>query len=232
MHTALTVHGKGIGVELNTPVRVKKDLAGVREADTAFKAVRATRLDVLTPSQKSIDAEARRFILQCKHVLKDQFGANWNLGWSQAGFSAGSHRVPTRIDEREALVERLATYLASHPELEVEKFGVTARAAFDLHERFTKIRADLKNSQAEERRLSENRKTKVEGLRKRLRGLASELGQLLSDEDERWMAFGMTPPATVKARRKAARAAKATSGESGSALQVIESVSVKTSVAA
>lgn len=209
MHSAVAAHGKDIGVQLNTPGRVKSDLTAYREADSAFKAARAKRLEGLSVSQREIDAQARRFILQTKHVLKDQFGGQWNLGWSEAGFAGDSLRVPRTIDQREALVERLAAYLAAHADLEVEKLGVTAKAAFELHERFVQVRSELRNNFAEERRLSEKRLAKLGALRKRLRGLTNELAQLLEGDDERWLAFGMTPPAVIKARRQASRRAQA-----------------------
>ena len=156
--------------------------------------------------------------------LSDVFGPAWNLGWTQLGFDSGNLKLPQDLGKRVALVERMGAWFAEHPNQENASLGATAQAAESIHSRFTEVRNQLANQQVEERKLANERKQGGAALRKRIRAVIAEQGWVLADDDddERWRAFGLTPPAVTKERRcasGAATVAKLASGNAGEELK-------------
>jgi hypothetical protein len=124
-------------------------------------------------------------------------------------------RLPRYLDEREALVDRMAAFLVDHPRFENEGLGVTAVRARALHERFTAARSATKEGKKEASGLSSERKAARAQLKKRLTAVVGELKLLLAGDDARWHLFGLTPPAERRAALKAKRASVA--AEAGNA---------------
>jgi hypothetical protein len=103
----------------------------------------------------------------------------------------------------------LASFFKEHPELENASLGVTVQAAVRLYTEYTALRNELSDHEVQERDQASERKASRQALRKRIRNVIQELGFALADDDERWRAFNLTPPAVSKQKRKETRAAKA-----------------------
>jgi hypothetical protein len=206
--SALTRLGKEIGVKHNTVKIFEMDLKAARTAEADFHKARTHRLQVLTPQQSLAHAESGKFIIHAKRMMADVLGFGYNQEWFEVGFQDSSLATPAAMPKRMALLKRIATYLADHPEFENAPLHVTALKGEALHERYTGARDAVLASKSREDSLSTTRKAKREALRKRINSLQNELGQKLEDNDSRWLSFGLTPPADIKEKRRNARREK------------------------
>ena len=206
METALTIHGAEIGVKQNTAEVLAVDVKTFRGLDAQFVASRSRGKDELTPALRKADGDARKYINDARHVLKGALGSHSNQDWIDAGFLNSSFAVPRKMGDRDILVSALATYFNTHPHLENASLKVTAVAGTEIHKRLSGLQKTILNHNSKEKELSGKRTTALKALRKRVKGLISELKQLLAADDVRWMPFGVDSPAERKRKNAEARA--------------------------
>jgi len=200
----------GLGIQFNTPAKLTQDLVTYRNADLAYQTARNLRINELSPEQRRLDREARAVFVQTKSILKPVLGANWSHRWKDAGFLDDSIATPKTLGERISLLKRLGIYLKANPQFEVEKLGVTSVNAVALFNSLNNVRESIEKQEVLETQLSGPRKGAAQALRKRLSALTKELGQVLSDDDERWHTFGLASPAErLATRRNKAKAKQA-----------------------
>ena len=204
----------GLGIQFNTPAKLSQELAAYRTADLAYQTPRNLRINELSPEQRRLVREACAVFSQTKSILKPVLGSTWNDGWKDVGWIEGTLVIPSTLGGRVSLLKRLAIFLKANPQFEVEKLGVTSVNALSLFNALTKVRQSIETQEALETKNSGPRKTAGQALRKRLSALTKELGQVLSDDDERWHTFGLTSPAErLATRRSNAKAKKAAAKE-------------------
>ena len=208
---ALKAHQAEIGIKHNTAQRLSADLTRYRALDAQFETTGSRRKHELTPALNEADRECRKYITDVRHILKEAIGSTTNADWMQAGFRKGSLAVPNRLDERVILTGELATYLADHPKLENASLNATAAFGKALHQRMADLQSAIDGQKADRKKLSAERDAAGKALRTRVKGLISELRQLLSADDSRWAKFGLDSPADRKRKAAELRAkAKAT----------------------
>ena len=207
----------GLGIQFNTPAKLTQDLENYRNADLASQAARNLRINELSPEQRRLDREARAVIVQTKSILKPVLGPNWSHRWKDVGFLDDSIATPKTLGERISLLKRLGIYLKANPQFEVEKLGVTSVNAVALFNSLNNVRESIEKQEVLETQLSGPRKGAAQALRKRLSALTKELGQVLSDDDERWHTFGLDSPAERLANRRNNAKAKAKAKQASAA---------------
>ena len=206
METALTTHGAAIGVKQNTADVLAAELKTFRGLDALFVASRSRGKDELTPALRKADADAQKYINDARHVLKGALGSHYNQDWIDAGFLNGSLAMPKRIGDRDILVSALAGYFTTQAPLENASLKVTAVAGAEIHERLSGLQKAILNHNSKEKELSGKRTAALKALRKRVRGLISELKQVLAADDVRWILFGIDSPAERKRKNAEAKA--------------------------
>jgi hypothetical protein len=214
MAIALKANETGIRVKHNTLKRLNADLSSFRKLDGQFTASRSRRKDLLTPELKQADQDGRKFIVDSRHLLTKSLGKRYSQDWIDAGFLNGSLGIPTKCADRIVMVGALAEYLLDHPAVENDSLGVTAAIGTKIHTRLSTLQAAILDHESKEGELSTQRTRALTALRKRIQDLVDELGQLLPDDDQRWIAFGLDTPASRKRKRAAARAAAAAEADS------------------
>src|SRR5205823_6564729 len=110
------------------------------------------------------------------------------------GFPNQSLAVPTTVAERQALLQSLQAYFAANAGQENAPLNVTAARAEQLHGALSSARTALNNHLTVNGQKKTARDNGDGALRKRMRGLIDELGQLIGDDDARWYGFGLNPP--------------------------------------
>lgn len=203
----LTKHGASIGVEPRIAASLEADIKAYVKLDGDFKNQRESRKRKLTPEQQTSHRLAGDLIQQTKNVVAREFGSKFSHSWTLLSYTTNL-RMPKTLAEREAKVEAIASFLADHPRFENEGLGVTAANAEALHRRLVAARSATGDGKVEIGQLSTARNAARTRLKKRLATVAAELKLLLPDDDKRWLAFGIKPPAEHRAALKAARDAK------------------------
>ena len=191
---ALT-HGAGIGLLQNTGATIVADLAAARTAQTLFAATKSAR-DVASTDLRTADTNARGFIKAVSAYFSQVISEDWSAAWEATGFPNQTAAIPLLQDERLTLCASLRAFFTANPAQEISNGNLvlTAARANALYVAFAAARdaVNAANVAAAQKKLL--RDAAVEKLKARLRGLLAELGQLLSDTDPLWLAFGLNEP--------------------------------------
>jgi hypothetical protein len=196
MADGCNAHAAAIGILQNTEIKIRNDLAAARTAENIFQAARVAKLTAVG-EQTTADQQANAFILVARDVLKPHFGNTWSQMWVEAGFVSGTLAAPDSLGERLELLMTLKAFFTTHQNYEADQVGVTATTADDRHQVLSTARSTVNACRADVGTKKDARNAAANVLRKRMRGLITELEQLVSGDDARWRAFGLNPPNAV-----------------------------------
>lgn len=193
MADGLNTHEVAVGIKQNTEATVRAALAAAQSAQSIFLAAKSAKTAFSTAVTVA-DSNAKAYIAAARGVLVNSLGSVWSQVWEATGFPNQSTAVPARQAERQALLTALQAYFTANPAKENEPLNVTAAEA---GVRFTAL-SDARSASGQGLTDCGQKKTTRDGaataLKKRARGLIDELGQLLADDDARWLAFGLNLP--------------------------------------
>jgi hypothetical protein len=189
-------HGATIPLLQNTEVNINADIVPLNAALLAYgqatgllKAKRA----VLHDKTKA----GRTFITLTRDNLKPLLGNEYNANWDATGM-IGSLGVRATDGEVLPLLKTFHDYLVANPALEVDAKDITAVKADDLFTDLKAARTAVNEQETVTNLALALRNSKASLLRKRLRGLISELSQKMGPLDERWLSFGLNKPGAVE----------------------------------
>ena len=185
-----------LNIKQNKEADVRADLSAALAADNTYQAAKTTRI-MAVAAQGTADDDARAFIMAARDVLKMHLGNVWSLMWAEVGFVNGKLSVPPTLPERQGLLMSLKMYFAANPGREADQIGVTGSAADTKFIGLSTTRTAVNAARGDMAVKKEARDTAVRALRTRMRGLITELTQLLPGDDGRWRAFGLNPPNAV-----------------------------------
>lgn len=199
MADGLDAHETAVGVKQNTEVVLRAAIDAVRDAETDFGATKTGKVDA-SATLRIADSNARVFLKNARAVLAKVFGEDYGPAWEAAGFPNDSAAVPGTQEERLNLCAALATHFTAHAAHEVAdpRFKVTAAEATLRFEALSDARSAVHVASTLAGQKKVVRDAAVEALKTRMRGLISELGQLLGDTDPRWDAFGLNAPGAAE----------------------------------
>ena len=191
----LHTHEVAIGMKQNLEADVRADL----DATIAAQGVHTTAQSAKTPLSTAVtvaDSNAKAFIGTARRLLVTGLGESYSQAWDITGFPDQSTAVPGTQAKRQALLLALKNYLLAHNSYEVSTQGIhfTAFEAGNLFTALSDARSNAAqgNTEAGQKRVLRDAAEKV--LRHRMNGTIAELGQLLEDDDPRWLAFGLNLP--------------------------------------
>lgn len=177
------------------PDAFKLQIDAMVSADNDFNAARSVKQaasDVFKPA----DAALTSWEQVTRNILAGRFGNRWSTMWAQAGFTATTTSVPTRIADRLALALKLENFFKANPTFEVASMEVTAaqakllrEAAEEADKNLTAANVDLKNK-------GDVWDTAYAALTGTMRALVSILTATLAKDDPRWLTFGLDMPST------------------------------------
>jgi len=191
----LHVHEAAIGIKQNLEADVRADLVATRTSSIDYDASRSSKT-ALSNAATGADSNGKAYLAAARKILALKLGESWSDAWLSTGFPNLSTAVPATSEERQSLLFALHDYFTANPAAEVAALNVTAAQGALLANALSTARSavnDAINLSGQKKNL---RDAAVSQLRKRLRGLVNELGQLLQDDDPRWNAFGLNMPAS------------------------------------
>jgi hypothetical protein len=128
--------------------------------------------------------------------LKEALGRTWNPRWQAAGFTRGSLAIPKNPL---GLLFDLRAYFLANAAQELPAKDLTAADADALITAIENAERDLNLARSARKSAAEARDESFRILRRSLVGLRSELDQILSDDDPRWLDFGFSRPVDRRA---------------------------------
>ena len=190
----LHLHEATVGVKQNTEADVRADLAAARAAAAEYDASRTAK-SALNTAQTAADTAGKACLSATRKVLALKLGESWSDAWLPTGFPDQSTAVPATVQARQELLFAQHRYLTANPGHEIAALNVTAAQALALANDLSAARSAVNDALSLTGQKKSLRDAAVAQLKKRLRGLIAELGQLLADDDPRWNAFGLNLPA-------------------------------------
>ena len=186
-------HEVAIGLKQNKEADVRADLSAAIAGQNNYKTALAAKGDFST-SVTVADSNAKSFISTARRVLVTYLGDSWSQTWEATGFPDQSTAVPGTQGKRQNLLQSLGNYFTANPTQENAPLHITAAQSGIVFTALSNARsaaADGNNIAGQKKSVRDDAIAK---LRRRLSGLISELGQLLEDNDPRWLAFGLNLP--------------------------------------
>ena len=193
MIDGLDIHETESDVKQNTKAVLIAALANAQNAKAAHDTAVSTK-DTLSAAFDVADANAKAFLHSARFVLAHFLGMFWSQAWMATGFPDQSTAVPENSSGREVLLGALKAYFTTHPAHETAGLNVTAANADTLLIALAAARQAYTEAVADCRTKMLARDQAFAVLRKRMRGLVTELETVLDENDSRWLAFGLNIP--------------------------------------
>jgi hypothetical protein len=199
-------YGMAVGLAHNdeTHIRIDKDAlvgapagpGGVPPANPGLKAlwnVAQANKSAKTAAFRTVCSNSRLYVRTCIRTLFPVLGESWNAQWNAAGFTGGSLAVPANPL---TLLQQLRAYYAANPASECTMQGVacTATNCEATAQLISDAESASNQSNTDSGTAYKNYQDGIAAGRARLSGLRNELSQLISDDDDRWYAFGFDKP--------------------------------------
>ncbi len=182
-----------VGVKQNTEAVMRGAVAAYRTAESQFGAAKSAR-GVADAAVETADEDAKTFLKAAKKVLAHYLGDSWNVAWEATGFPDQSTAIPGSAEKRMNLCASLKTYFANTPAQESVQFGVTSALAEANFDAVSDARDDFDSKDSAVTVKDQALTTALKNLKKRVRGLITELETLLAEDDARWHEFGLSRP--------------------------------------
>jgi hypothetical protein len=191
-------HEVAIGIKQNTEAAIRAAIAPLSAAELQYGMKKQALDDAYTALHAADDAGTTT-LTNCRLRLAQKLGQRWNPAWEPTGFPNQSTAIPDTQDERFTLLGDLKAYLTTVPANESAEMGATAAACDAAWTALSDARQGVANAEQALTDAGTSRGNAVNALRKRVRGLISELETLITDDDPRWEAFGLNIPADPSA---------------------------------
>jgi hypothetical protein len=192
-------HGASIGLKQNTEADIRTDLEALvgTPAVPGLKALwntaKSTKSD-MTAAFRTAKSNGRTLAMTCIGSLKPVLGQQWGSAWNAAGFVAGSLAVPANPM---TMLQQFRAYYIANPGREVANINgidCTAAACDAAAQAISTAESASNQSNVDAGTAQANYQAGFAAARRRASGLLAELGQLLEDNDPRWLAFGFEMP--------------------------------------
>lgn len=193
MADGLNAHEAAIGVKQTTEASLRASLTAAQTAQSNFSEAQGGKA-ALSTAVTVADSNGKAFIAAARNVLMNSLGSGWSQTWEPTGFPNQSIAVPTTQAERQALLGSLQAYFTATPTQENAPLNVTAAQAGVLFNVLSTARSALNGGLTDSGQKKAARDAAVNALRRRMRGLIDELAVLVTDDDPRWLAFGVNLP--------------------------------------
>lgn len=209
-------HEEDVGLKQNKEEVVRPVLDTALATEAAFGAAKVAR-KAANAAVRTADNAAKVFIGNARKRLSKFFGERYTTEWGAAGWPNNSTATPDDQTSRFALLNSIKIYLTANPAHASADMEVTAAIATTLYTALSDARTALDLKITEDGQAKAARDAAEEALRVRLTGMITELETLLSDDDPRWHAFGLSRPADEETP-EAPEFTTVTAGQPGSLL--------------
>ena len=187
-------HEATIGILHNTEAAMRAAIAALSNAETQL-GLKKTAVGLAYDALQAQDDAGYTCINNCKLRLRQVLGERWSITWEPTGFPGNSTAVPEKAELRFTLLDALKNYFTAVPASENVGMGATAALCEAAWTAISDARLVVANAESAQTTAFAARAAATDALRKRVRGLISELESLIPDDDARWEAFGLNIPA-------------------------------------
>ena len=192
------LHEVAIGIKQNTEAVIRAAIADAAAKKLALGAA-ITALGTKFDTLQAADAAGELVLKNCRLRLVKVLGTQYSAAWGQAGFPNLSTAIPSNQAQRFTLLGALKAYFTANPTAESVDMEATAAICTAAHSAISNARQGVNTGEQAVTDARAAEATAVKTLRKRVRGVINELGQLIAEDDSRYEAFGLNIPANSSA---------------------------------
>ena len=187
-----------IGIKQNNEAAIRAAIAALTTAELQV-GLKKQAVDAASTALQAADDAGAETLTNSKLRLAQKLGQRWSAAWEPTGFPNQSTAVPGSADARFTLLGDLKEYFTAVPANASAEMGATAATCGATWTALSNARQAEADADSAQTVAFNNRAGAVDGLRRRVRGLINELGDLTTDDDPRWEAFGLNIPANPSA---------------------------------
>ena len=187
-----------IGIKQNAEAAIRAAITGLTDAELQF-GLKKQAVDHAYEMLQAGDAAGDSTLTNCKLRLAQKLGQRWSAAWEPTGFPNQSTAVPRTQDERFTLLGDLKAYFTAVPANESAEMAATAATCDAAWTALSDARQTVADSEKAQTDAGSARGAAANALRKRVRGLISELEGLIENDDSRWEGFGLNIPGNPSA---------------------------------
>ena len=191
----MQTYGSTLGITLVTLAECEGNLAAFIAQDGSYNAGRSAQQTASNNYQTALEP-IYPWLLGVSNTLATIFGTRWNTEWAQAGFINKTTQIPTRNDDRSALLVALASFYTANPSREVASLNQTAAFATNLRNAAVTAQQALTVATINFNNVSKTWTDAYNTLADGMRALERNLASVLDNDDPRWLSFGFTMPGT------------------------------------
>ncbi len=187
-------HEVAIGILHNKEASMRAAIAALGQTETQL-GIKKYAVSTAYASLQAADDAGVLCLTNCKLWLAKKLGQRWSPAWEPTGFPGNSTAVPETQDLRFTLLDSLKNYFTAIPANENAGMDATAALCEAAWTVISDARQAVANAESALTTAFNNRTAATDALRKRVRGLITELEALIADDDPRWEDFGLNIPA-------------------------------------
>ena len=195
MLAGLNALGALLGITQVTPASFEAELEAFTDALDDYNAKRSSRQSAYNLFHTN-ETALSDWLSEVRNVLMARFGEHWNTMWAQAGFTQPSIGIPSRIQDRIALAQRLVAFFTANPSYEVSSMNVTAAYGTTVRTAVINAQGPLQTANVALKTASDALKAAQQTLVDSMRYVIKILSGALGKDDPRWEAFGLNIPGT------------------------------------
>jgi hypothetical protein len=200
-------HGAAIGLVHVTEAIIRSALAsmigtpagpgGVPPAAPGLKALwdaAKANKSARTAALRTAQSNGRFLARMCVRTLQPILGETWNAAWNAAGFVNGSLAIPVNPLP---VLQQLRAYYGANPAREMSDYAgiaCTAAACETAVQTISDAASASNQSNTDAGNAQQAYLAGLDLLYTALSNLRNELEQIITDDDERWYAFGLDKP--------------------------------------
>lgn len=198
MADGCNLHEVAIGILHNKEAAIRAAITAASQALVAAGLAEAQE-DNKQALLTTADAAGAKVLKDCRLRMVKLFGATYNANWKAAGWPGDSTMVPRTQNERFTLLSTQGMFFTQNPSAESVEADATASLCTAAHTAVSNARSAMNAAESNATTAAGAMKAAMQALRKRVRGLITELEDLIADDDPRWEAFGLNIPANPSA---------------------------------
>lgn len=195
MYAGVVSIGKTVGVTMVTAKQIQTALNLFIGEEASFNAARSAGQTASDTYQKACGA-IYEWLLAARKILAVHFGDKWSTQWAQAGFTDATTAVPTRVEDRIALVLLLVKFFTANKSYEIPSINVTAARGTALRKTALATQQKLATAEVKLKTLGDSWTIAYDKLTAVMRKLIKNLDGELAKDDPRWIEFGLNIPAS------------------------------------
>ncbi len=195
MYAGVVLIGAAVGVTMVSAAQLLAGKTALKNADDIYETARTGLTNayaVYTPALEAFTS----WLGVARSVLAGRLGQRWSALWAEAGWINNTTSIPTTVEGKIALGNKLVTFFTNHPEYQVADMQLTADVASDLTESVTAAQKAVATAKTTMKDAENVLKPAMVVAQDLMSTLLANLKKKLGPNDGRWLTFGLNMPGT------------------------------------